>query len=98
MFPLLIKVTARPDYVLFLQYEDGTEGVVDLTYLSGRGVFKMWEDNNLFEKVSIDPETNALVWNDMIDLDPDSFYLKIKELTFEQFQQQQQSVVSHAAD
>jgi hypothetical protein len=98
MFPLLIKAVARPDYVLFLQYEDGTEGVVDLAYLSGRGVFKMWDDDDLFAKVRINPETNALVWNDMVDLDPDSLFLKIKGLTFEQFRQQQQATISHAAD
>jgi len=28
-----------------------------------------------FFQLKIDPETNALVWNEMLDLDPDSLYL-----------------------
>jgi Protein of unknown function (DUF2442) len=92
MFPLLINVETRPGYTLFLQYDDGTEGVADLSYLSGRGVFKMWDEHDLFSKVQIDPKTNALVWNDMIDIDADNLYLKIKGLTFEMLRSQQQVV------
>jgi hypothetical protein len=85
MFPILISVRPAAKYQLYLRYKDGTEGMVDLSHLSGRGVFKIWDEADLFFQVSIDPETNALVWNEMVDLDPDSLYLQIKGVTFEQW-------------
>lgn len=59
---------------------------MDISHLSGRGVFRQWDEEDLFFQVKIDPETNALVWNEMLDLDPDSLYLQIKGLNFEQYQ------------
>ncbi len=89
MFPQLLEVQALKKYVLFLRFSDGTVGDVDLGYLAQKGIFKDWDKNNLFEKVKIDPETNALSWNEMLELDPDSLYLKIRGLTFEEMKNQQ---------
>lgn len=96
MFPKLLSVQVAGNYSLHLQYEDGTKGVADLSHLAGRGIFKQWDENNLFQKVRIDPETNALVWNDILDVDPDNLFLHIKSLTFEEFKKQQ--LVAHATD
>ena len=85
MFTHVIDVKAGTKFKLQLRYDDGTEGVVDLSHLAGRGVFQIWNEGDTFLHVAIDPETNALVWNDIADLDPDSLYLQIKGLTFEQF-------------
>lgn len=85
MFPLLLSAQPTTKYKLHLRYNDGTEGVADISHLAGRGVFRQWDEGDLFYQVKIDPETNALVWNEMLDLDPDNLYLQIKGLTFEQF-------------
>jgi Protein of unknown function (DUF2442) len=86
----MIKATSvKPlsKYRLEITFSDGTEGVVGLEHLSGKGIFKQWDENNLFKKVKIDPETDAIVWNEFIDLDPLNLYFKIKGITFEQYQQ-----------
>ncbi len=98
MFPLLLSVKAIAQFKLQLCYEDGTKGLVDLSYLVGRGVFKIWNEGDTFFQVKIDPETNALVWSDSTDLDPDSLYLQLRGLTFEQFKAVSKSQVVYAAD
>ena len=92
MFPKLLFVQTLSNYQLRLRFDNGTEGVADVSHLAGRGVFKQWDENDLFQKVRIDNETIALIWNDMLDLDPDNLYLQIKGLTFEQLKNQQEVV------
>ena len=96
MFPKLVFVQPSSNYQLRLRFDNGVEGIADVSHLAGRGIFKQWDENSLFNKVKIDPETNALVWNDMLELDPDSLYLQIKGLTFEELKGQQE--VSHATN
>lgn len=78
MFPKLVFVQTISNYQLRLRFDNGVEGLADVSHLAGRGIFQQWEENNLFYKVKIDQETNALVWNDMLELDPDNLYLQIK--------------------
>ena len=59
-----------------LHFEDGAFGVVDLSHLSGRGVFQAWLQVGVFEQVSISP-VGALQWPGDIDLCPDSLYLQL---------------------
>lgn len=94
MFPKPVSVTATKKYQLLLRFADGTEGTADLSHLAGKGVFKQWENGDLFFKVALDPDTNAVVWNDMLDICSDNLYLQIKGLTFEQFRA---SSVAHAS-
>ncbi len=85
MFPKLLEIKALPNYTLWLKYDDGTEGAVDLTELTKIGVFKAIKNPIFFQKVYIDKETDAIAWNEDIDLCPDSMLLKIKGLTAEQY-------------
>lgn len=72
----ICKADARGGYRLGLTFEDGTHGTVDLSGLAGRGVFRLWNDRAVFEKVQIGP-SGELVWADQIDLCPDALYLKV---------------------
>lgn len=72
----IAAVRALEDYRLELTFSDGTRGVVDLSDLSGRGVFAPWTDYEFFRNVSIG-EFGELVWPGDIDLCPDSLYLKM---------------------
>jgi len=85
MFPKVDSVKAVKKYTLHLSFSDGVEGLVDLSHLAGKGVFKQWESGDLFFQVHLDPETNAVVWNEILDLDSNSLYLNIRGLTFEEF-------------
>lgn len=74
--PALIDVKPLDNYQLWVKYADGTEGVVDLSSLVGRGVFALWNNYREFQKVHIGPG-GELSWSDDIDMCPDSIYLKI---------------------
>ncbi|MCJ7593660.1 MAG: DUF2442 domain-containing protein, partial [Desulfobacterales bacterium] len=53
----------------------GVCGVVDLSELVGKGVFTLWRNRHVFEKVRFGT-FGELVWGDQIDLCPDSLYLR----------------------
>jgi hypothetical protein len=69
------KVKILGDYRLELTFDDGVCGVVDLSDLVGKGVFALWQSRHVFEKVRIG-SFGELVWDDQIDLCPDSLYLR----------------------
>jgi len=79
----VIDVRPLADYRIWLKYDDGTAGEVDLTHLVGRGVFKAWADRNVFESVRVD-SSGAVVWNQDIDLCPDALYLRLTRKSVEE--------------
>jgi hypothetical protein len=72
----IVKVKALPDYILELEFDDGTAGTVNLSDLAGRGVFAIWLEGDTFEQVRISP-SGELVWSDRVDLCPDALYFKV---------------------
>ncbi|HHE55454.1 MAG TPA: DUF2442 domain-containing protein [Caldithrix abyssi] len=73
----IVQVVPKQNLKLWLKFEDGLEGTVDLTELKGKGVFKIWENPGVFEKVFVHPESGALAWNDEVEICADALYLKI---------------------
>jgi hypothetical protein len=71
-----MEVRALSDYKLWLHYDDGVVGEVDLSGLVGEGVFQLWNDYHRFERVSIGPQ-GELAWGDDLDLCADALYLKL---------------------
>ena len=75
---MLRPVEVKPEvgFRVWLRYEDGTEGVVDLSDLAGRGVFEAWEDPAFFDAVRIS-ESGALEWPGGVDICGDAVYLRL---------------------
>ena len=73
-----VAVKTLSDYRLWLRYEDGSEGIVDLSNLAGRGVFSLWNDYAAFERVRI-ADDGAIYWNEEVELCPEATYLKLTE-------------------
>lgn len=82
-----VKVEARPGYRIWLEYSDGVTGEVDLSHWVGRGVFTIWNEPGVFEKVYI-ACYGAVAWSDDIDLCPDALYLEITGKTFEELMEE----------
>lgn len=72
----VVNVHVLPGYRMELTFDDGVSGIVDLSYLAGKGVFSLWRDRRAFESVRIG-SSGELAWGDKIDLCPDSLYLKV---------------------
>ncbi len=71
----LTAVEVHEGYCLRLTFDDGFVGMVDLSDLSGKGVFATWLDRRVFESVRIG-SSGELVWSDQVDLCPDALYLR----------------------
>ena len=95
MFPIPTQVKAIKRYIIWLKYSDGTEGQIDLSHLAHKPAFDGWINSDLFFKVYINVETNAIAWNNNIDLCPDSLYLKLNELFFEEWKLKQTAYASN---
>jgi Protein of unknown function (DUF2442) len=66
----IILCKPKPNYRVWIRFDDGLEGEVDLSDLVGKGVFIAWESVDFFNGVKVDPKTDTLTWEDDIDLDP----------------------------
>ena len=71
-----VEVRPLAGYRIWLRYQDGTEGEVDLSHLAGKGVFVSWEKDGVFAKVKLGPH-GQLEWPGDVDLCPDALYLKL---------------------
>ena len=68
------------DYVIWLRFNHGAEGEVDLgDELSGE-VFEPLKDLGQFRCFRVDPEMQTLVWDNGADLAPEFLYEKMKVL------------------
>ena len=71
-----VEVKALPNYRIWLRYDDGTKGEIDLSDLAGRGVFKSWQDASFFDSVRLGAH-DAIEWGADLDLCPDAMYLRL---------------------
>lgn len=71
-----IEVKPLPEYRIWIEYEDGESGEIDLSHLSGKGVFKAWDKPGYFGRVHISPY-RAIAWDDDIDLCADALYMEL---------------------
>ena len=71
-----VEVKALPNFRIWLRYDDGTQGEVDLSDLAGRGVFKAWNDFAVFDSVRLGSH-GAIEWGPDIDICPDAMYLRL---------------------
>ena len=53
--PRPVEVRALEPYRIWLRYDDGVEGEVDLSHLASRRLFVAWQDPSFFSAVRLDP-------------------------------------------
>jgi hypothetical protein len=82
LIPYIKKAEAIPGYKLFIEFEDGVKGIIDLSKWKGKGVFEFWNKEKNFRSFIITKD-KKLAWNENIDMDPDAFYLKLIGKSFE---------------
>lgn len=71
----VIAAEPRAGHRLWLRFEDGVEGEVDVSALVPfTGVFAPLADLGTFRAVKVDPELGTVCWETGADLDPDVLY------------------------
>jgi hypothetical protein len=81
-----VSVKALELYKILVRYNDGVEGVFDISDLAGKGVFNAWDENNLFQKVKINTLGSALTWSEDLEIDAFAIYLGLIGKSFEEWQ------------
>lgn len=75
----IAEVRALPGYKLWVRFNDGIEGTVDLSGLihsSHAGVFGVLTDEKLFSSVTL--QYGAVTWPGELDLAPDAMHEAIR--------------------
>ena len=74
--PKPVEVKALSQYRIWLRYDDGVQGEVDLSDVAGRGVFQAWANPTVFAAVRLGAR-GAIEWQPDLDLCPDALYLRL---------------------
>lgn len=78
MFLHVTQARYLHDYVIWLRFNDGTQGEVDLEAELEGGVFGPLKDLDQFKKFHIDDEVETIVWENGADLAPEFLAQLIK--------------------
>lgn len=71
----VVEVRHRGGHRLFLRFEDGTAGEIDLAErLTFAGVFTPLRDERSFAEVVLNPDLGTICWPTGADVDPDVLY------------------------
>ena len=76
MYPSVKEVVPRDDYTLFVVFENGENGILDMKPILDFGVFRRIKDYEAFMRVRVAFDT--IEWDCGVDLDPEFIYAKCK--------------------
>ncbi|MBA3559478.1 MAG: DUF2442 domain-containing protein [Gemmatimonadaceae bacterium] len=66
------------DYVLWLRFNDGVEGEVDLGHELTGEMFAPLRDQQVFARVSVHPELRTVTWPNGADFAPEFLHSRIR--------------------
>ena len=76
----IIEVRVIKNYTLYLRFENGEEGEVDISkIIPFEGVFAKLKDTKYFATVYLNKELGTIVWDNGADLSPSYLYSVITE-------------------
>jgi len=71
----VVEVKPLSDYRLWVKFEDGEEGTINVKKLvEFTGVFEPLANPGFFAQASVNPELGVVSWPNGADLDPDVLY------------------------
>jgi hypothetical protein len=78
MLKNIVEARVTEGYKLYIRFEAGVAGEVDLSQLvEFKGVFSPLQDLRELARLSVDPELGTVCWPNGADLDPDVLYAVI---------------------
>lgn len=76
MYPSVKEVVPSGDFTLFIVFDNGENGILDMKPILGFGVFQRIKDYETFKRVRVAFDT--IEWDCGVDLDPEFVYAKCK--------------------
>ena len=68
------------DYTIWLRFNDGAEGEVDLSAELDGEVFETLKNIDEFRKFKVDPDLQTIIWENGADMAPEFLYEHLKVL------------------
>ena len=78
-----VDVKALEGYRIWIKFDDGVEGELDLSRHADRGVFKAWNDRKFFEAVQV-MSYDAIAWPGDLSMCGDALYMELTGKTLEE--------------
>jgi hypothetical protein len=78
MIPRVIEARHVGDHRVWLRFDDGLEGEIDLSDTLWGPVFEPLKSVDAFAKLYVEPEWHTLAWPNGADLAPESLYDRLK--------------------
>ncbi len=83
----IITVQPKENYQLYLKFEDGKEGIIDVSGLvEFTGIFEPLNNLDYFKTVKLNPEWGTIYWENGADLDSDVLYSIITDEKLPEYQ------------
>jgi hypothetical protein len=73
----VIEVRYVRNYIVWIKFEDGTAGEVDLSASMRGPVFEPLRDPEYFKQVRVEPEIGTIVWPNGADIAPETLYARV---------------------
>lgn len=78
MMARIVEAKALEGYKIYLRFEDGAEGVVDIAKEVGfKGMLGALRNPEFFRQVRVLPDFGTICWPNDVDLDPDVLYWRV---------------------
>jgi hypothetical protein len=74
----VVEVRYAHDYTVWLRFQDGTCGEVDISQSFKGPVFEPLRDVAYFKQVRVDPELGTIVWPNGADVAPETLYDRLR--------------------
>ncbi len=74
----VVEVKFVRDHIVWLRFEDGAEGEIDLAKSLRGPVFEPLQDPAFFARVRVNPELGTIVWPNGADIAPETLYAKLR--------------------
>lgn len=68
------------DYVIWLKFNNGAEGEIDLEYELNGEIFEPLKNIEEFKKFRVDSEIETIIWENGADIAPEFLYENMKVL------------------
>ena len=85
--PQVVELELQEPYKLWLRFDDGITGIVDLSDSAALGgIFAAWSDPDFWRSAHIVAESGAVAWGDGTEVDacPLSLYLDVTGQAFDE--------------
>ena len=78
MIPKVIEAKHTHDWTVYIRFDDGTEGEVDLGDELYGEIFEPLKEQEVFMKVFVHPEFHTICWPNGADFAPEFLYDRVQ--------------------